>query len=260
MTLPPFRSAYRDLYDDLVKISPSVPNAVARAIAYEDAHDLSIPRVYVSTAITSAGYRRDPALPIADVIERNNNAALLIAAALQDHDAPNVAPDEIMLPVELGSVQGWKDSDYLLFYFSWLAGLTETATVWLVDELATPAYGEIINLTDDRTLSNEERWPHYRLYTEALLTKIAVAESRPCGKRADGADLMLQLIDVEWSLGCRAERIFADARGLIRLAPTFDTDPGHEALAHAIDELIALGAVVGLSRKPVELVPAGPLP
>jgi hypothetical protein len=179
---------------------------------------------------------------------------------LEEQDAAGVAPDAIMLPAELGSVQGWKDSDYPLFYFSWLTGLTETATAWLVDELAAPAYGKIMEIANNRDLSNEERWPHYRLYTEALLTKIAVAESRPRGKRADGADVMLQLIDVEWSLGCRAEQIFADARGLIRLAPTFEPDPADARIAQVLGELTELGAGVGHPRKPVELVPAGPLP
>lgn len=35
------------------------------------------------------------------------------------------------MPTELGKVPDWHDSHYLLFYFSWLAGLTTSGASWL---------------------------------------------------------------------------------------------------------------------------------
>jgi tRNA(Arg) A34 adenosine deaminase TadA len=252
--LLPFRSSYRALYREIGEISPSVPNAIARAIAYEDERNLETPRVYVSTAITSGGYRRDSSLALGEVIARNNHAALLMAHELQAHDAPHVTPYEVMLPVELGPVEGWGDTDYLLFYFAWLGGLTEVGAAWLVDQLSGSAYQPIRAVADDRRRSNEDRWPQYKIFVEVALTTLAVAEARPGAKRADGADLMLQLIDVETSLGCRAERLFADARGLTRLAPTFGPEVSDKVGAQ-VAALNALGVQVGALRKAVELVP-----
>lgn len=251
---PPFRSSFLGLYTEIVTISPSVPGAIARVVAYEDQNDLATPRVYVSTAITSGGYRRNNSLSLNEVISRNNHAALLIADELQANKAPHVTPYEVMLPVELGKVQGWKDTDYLLFYFAWLGGLTETGAAWLVEKLDEEAYREIRETADDRSKSNEERWPNYEIFADAAITQLAVAATRRGGKRSEGADLLLQLIDFETSLGCRAEQLFADARGLDRLAPTFGTGV-RDALDTELKALEALDATVGARRNAAELIP-----
>lgn len=65
---------------------------------------------------------------------------------------------------------------------------------------------------------------------------------------------MLQLIDVEFSLGCQAEQMYADARGLDRLAFTAAADLP-DPIGSDLAELGRLGAMIGRSRMPVELVP-----
>jgi hypothetical protein len=70
----------------------------------------------------------------------------------------------------------------------------------------------------DRGKSNDDRWPSYRTFVEVLLAKLALAGARPDAMQDDGCQLLLQLVDVEYSLGCRAEQIYAEARGLDRLA------------------------------------------
>lgn len=249
-----FVSVFKPIYDSIVQAGPSVAEAVAQAIAFEDAHDLDTPRVYVSTAITSGGHRRDPAMEIGEVIARNNRAATLVMSALSGHHAPQVAPAAVMVPTELGKVPGWGDTQYLLFYFAWLAGLSAAGAAWLQEQLIEPVYAPILALANDRSLTNEERWPHYRVFTEIAIAKLALAEARPDGKRTDGSSLLLQLIDVHQSLGCRAEEIFADVRGLDRLAPTFAADLVG-AIGSEIGDLQKLGATTGIDRKPVELVP-----
>jgi hypothetical protein len=249
-----FVSVFKPIFDGIVQTGPGVAEAVAQMIAFEDAHDLDTPRVYVSTAITSGGHRRDPTLEIDEVIPRNNRAATLVMSALAAHGAPQVEPAGVMVPTELRKVRGWGDTHYLLFYFAWLAGLSAEGTSWLQEQLAEPVYEPTLAKANDRSLTNEERWPHYRVFTEIALAKLALAEARPRGKRTDGSSLLLQLIDVHQSLGCRAEEIFADVRELDRLAPTFAADLTG-ALGSEIGELQKLGATTGIDRRPVELVP-----
>ena len=251
---PPYVSAFRPLYDDLVRRPPTVSEAVARAIAYEDERNLAVPRVYVSMAITSAGWRRDHSLPLDEAIARNGRLAAYVLAGLARHAAPRTHPTEVMLPTELGKVRGWADSDYLLFCFAWLGGLSASATRWLESQLSEPIYAPIRRAADDRSRSNDERWPHYRLLAEALLTNLALAEARPDGKRADGSQFLLQLVDTGQSLGCRAETIYADVRTLDRLSPTFADDLSGP-LGEELNAVRSVGARVGVARKPVEIVP-----
>lgn len=248
-----FVSAFKPLYDDLLK-GGSVANAVATAARFQEEHDLALPSVYVSTAITSGGYKRDTSLELPEIIKRNNRSAALIATALAANDAPHFAANNTMLPTELGPVKGWGDSDYILFYFCWLSGLSPAGAAWIEKRLAEPAYQPILAAANDRKKPNDERWPPYRLFVEIVLGNLPLAEAQPNGKRSDGCSLLLQLVDVGYSLGCQAEQIYADARGLDRLAPSFDAglpDP----LGAEVKALTALGATVGTERKPVELVP-----
>lgn len=250
-----FTSAFKPLYDGLVTANPGVAEAVELAIAFEEAHSLATPRVYASTAITSGGHSRDKSLTkLDDVIARNNRSAQLIMSALISYDAPQVGPRDVMLPTELGKVPSWTDSDYLLFYFAWLAGLSRAGAWWLEQRLAESVYAPILAVANDRSLENAQRWPHYRAFTEIALTSLALAEALPNGKRRDGSEFLLQLVDVQESLGCRAERLFADARGLDRVSVSFPDDLTG-ALGAEIAELRRLRATAGVRGQPVELVP-----
>jgi hypothetical protein len=249
-----FTSAFKPLYAELEQPGLSVSAAVHKAEAFEKARNLSLPRIYVSTAITSGGYFRDKSLSGRDVIAHNNRSATLLMTALIDSDAPQIAADDVMLPTELGKVPDWADSHYLLFYFSWLSGLSFAGTQWLEQEIADPTHDSILATANNRALTNEERWPSYKTFVEIALTKIELAEARPDGKRGEGSEIMLQLIDVEFSLGCQAEQMYADARGLDRLAFTAATDLP-DPIGSDLAELGRLGAKVGITRMPVELVP-----
>jgi hypothetical protein len=249
-----FVSAFKPLYDNLLVPDLSPAAAVQKAVDFEASKGLSIPTVYASTAITSGGHRRDESLPRGEAIAKNNASGTMIATALQAYDAPLITPINTMLPTELGHVPNWSDSQYILFYFSWLSGLTPAGTTWLEQQLEDPAYAGIITAADEFEKPNEERWPYYRTFVEITLTKLALAESRPGGKRSDGCEVLLQLVDVEYSLGCKSEQIYADVRGLDRIAPTFGTELAGPLAADRAD-LLALKATVGTTRQPVELVP-----
>jgi hypothetical protein len=252
----PFVSNYKPLYDAIVEAGPTTPHAaVAQAGAFEEQGGLQVPRVYVSTAITSGGYARVHLPASTDDIVNNDRAAAELLAQLAADNAPFVEASSIMVPTELGRVPEWKDSDYLLFYFCWLAGLSGPGAAEVYDQLHQPVYEPILAVADDRTIAdNEQRWPHYEAVARVMLSMIAVAETRSSGKRADGASLMLHLIDTDYSLGCRAETLFALSRNLDRLAPTLAANLD-EPLAGTVLALTQRGAAVGAPRQPSELVP-----
>jgi hypothetical protein len=250
-----FRSLFARLYEEIVRSDPTPAAALARAIEFEASIDASTPTVYASTAITSGGYAFGVPHPDREVIERNGAVAARVVASLEQADAPFVGWDTVMLPTELGKVPSWKDSDYLLFYFAWLSGLSASGADWLQARMADPVYEPIVRLTNDRSIrDNETRWPSYRTFTEILITNVAVAESRSHGKRAEGAQVLLQLVDTGRSLGCRAEALYAQARDLDRFAPTLAADI-EGPLANDVAALARHGAVIGVPRREVELVP-----
>ena len=249
-----FVSAFKSLYDDMVGGEPTVTDAVEKALVFQAREGLVAPRVYLSTAITSGGFFRDKDLSLPQVIERNGKAAELIVSALSENRAPAVSAKSVMLPTELGKVPGWKDSHYIAFYFCWLSGLSRSGTAWVEKELEDEVHRSTLEAANDRTRPNEERWPAYRTFVEILVAKLAIAEARPGAVHSKGCECLMQLIDVDYSLGCRAEQIYADARSLDRLAPTFAPDLGGD-LGSEIAALKSLQAKVGVDRKSVELTP-----
>ncbi len=249
-----FVSSFRPVFADLEQgtITPSA--AVQRALDFQELHHLRTPQIYVSTAITSAGYKRDTTLPTADVIRLNNEAAQTLLTALHAGGAPGIHPAELMVPTELGKVPGWKDSHYLIFYFSWLSGLSAEATAWVEGRIADPVLAPTLVIADDRNRPNAERWPHYEQFVNVLLTHLTVAAARRRGRVGDPSTTMLQLIDVQESLGCRAEDLFAEVNNLDLLTLTLAEGLSGPVAEH-IKRLSDLKATLGVPRRPAQLVP-----
>jgi hypothetical protein len=256
----PWTSSWKPAFDEIVESAPSPSGAVDSMTQFAKREHLDLPTIYGSTAITSAGHKRDPELQGADafpeVIRRNNRTASLLKGSLCDHTANHVSSVNTMVPTELGKVTGWKDTHYLQFYFAWLAGLSPSGAVLYAEGLTDPAYEKILAAADDRSLPNEARWPAYKIFVEIAIAKLADVERRTGAKHDDGATILLQLNDVGESLGCRAEQMYSDARGLDVIAPSIAADIGGDLgddLAHLAD----IGAQVGVVRGPVELVAVG---
>jgi hypothetical protein len=254
-----WHSTWKPAFDEIVTGAPSPANAVELVRKFGAPKQLPIPRYYVSTAISSAGWRRDPELQdpanIGTAIERNNATASRILAPLVANSESLVNGDTMMVPTDLGKVRGWKDTDYLVFYFAWLSGLTAPGAAAFAQSFRDPVYQPVIDTADDRSITdNERRWPSYQAFVEIALTKLRIVESQRRFKDSEGSEILLQLVDVSLSLGCRAERLFADARGLDVIIPTFtDQLPGE--LGSDVQRLTELGAQVGAPRHQVELIP-----
>jgi hypothetical protein len=162
-----------------------------------------------------------------------------------------------MLPTEIGELRfaggrPWADTDYLEFYFAYAAGLSISASERMEETLSASDYSAVLDLANDRSRTNDDRWPAYRAFTEVILAKLQDL-LRTGGAAYEPFSAMLQLVDVALSLGCRAEELYASYLGLDvviaaiapdRLAPA---DP----LGPDLDELGKLGAVVGVDATAV---------
>ena len=252
----PWTSDFAEGFDALVSTGPTAAEAVIKMISYENERGLRTPEFYISTAISSAGHRREPELRpptgIPEAIRRNNITGSLILRELVE-SSTLLAPGNVMAPTELGKVEGWSDLDYLGFYFAWMSGLSEEGAVWYFDQLRDPSYAEVFAPAADRTLSNPERWPAYRAFTEIAIAKVDQARTSADRVRSPGCRVLVQLVDVDESLGCRAETLFAEIQGLDVIAPSFGPDVAPE-LAADIARLAELEAAVGVPRHPAQLV------
>jgi hypothetical protein len=159
-----------------------------------------------------------------------------------------------MVPTELGKVPSWKDTDYLTFYFAWMAGLNSVGTEQLCRSLDDPFYSPMKEIANTRGIPNDRRWESYRLFTEVLISKLQTVESRDSTRAGESVNTLIQLVDVDKSLGCQAERIFADVLRLDIIAPTFEIGQLSGELADYVSGLHGRGAVVGTTRTPVEMV------
>lgn len=259
MTLTPqgddgFTSSWKPVYDELVRAPRSVAEAVSMCLIFQEAQKIRTPKIYVSTAITSAGFKRDRNLPFDEVVSFNNRTASLALDHLNATNAPGIYADEVMVPTELGKVPNWADTHYLAFYFSWLNGLSVDGAAWLEGRLEDAVLTPIITAANARDRANSERWPFYQQYVEILLSTLAMAVARRGGQTGDPCQALVQLIDTSESLGCRAEEMYADVRGIDRLAVTYAEDLP-EPLGPLIRRLEELKASVGVARRTVQLVP-----
>jgi hypothetical protein len=251
-------SARKSAYDSIVAQAPAPAEAVQIMIDFETAHGLTTPLVYVSTAITSGGFRRDPRYSdpaaVRQAIDMNNAACANLMAVIASQPEPLATVDNVMVPTELGAVPQWADSHYLEFYFAWCAGLTGQAAAAYSLALTSPELASIRAEADARDRSNAERWPAYAQFAKAATVEAALA------RRVLGADArpasryLLQLVDVGYSLGCQAETVMARGVGWEILTIAVGSNLTGTALTD-VQALRALDATVGAASQPIEIVP-----
>jgi hypothetical protein len=251
-------SARKPAYDSIVARAPTPAKAVQMMIDFEAGHGLTTPLVYVSTAITSGGFRRDPQYSDPAAVDRaivmNAAACARLMAVIAGQPEPFVTVDNVMVPTELGAVPEWRDSHYLEFGFAWCAGLTGQAAEAYSQALASPELASIRAEADARERTNAERWPAYAQFAKAATVEAALA------RRALGADarpssrFLLQLVDVGYSLGCQAETVLARGLGWDILTVAVGGTLTGAALTD-VQALHALRATVGAVSQPIEIVP-----
>lgn len=209
---------------------------------------------YVSTTITSGGFARDTELPFAEAIAQNTALAGALTNAIIANCA--VRPSSVILASDLPKVPGWKQSDYLIFWLSLLEGVPGE-----VSEGLGAYMQEFAGTTkmDDSTASYDDKLRSYEALVEEFVrmgNALAIPGRNDYMRQRPRIFNMIQLIDTEESLGCRAERLYARLRGLnvykIRLEP----DLLSQETRRALGAVTALGAKVGIQdRSPVRLIP-----
>jgi hypothetical protein len=234
------------------------PHAVHHVRQQEEALEVPPASVYVSTAITSGGYIRDKKLDIRAVIEANNQTSGLLVGELVNAGGA-VTATNVMVPTEIGKVRwpdghSWRDTDYMTFYFAYASGLSGEAAEKLMAGLAVAEYEAILRTANDReNLNNEERWPSYRAFTQIALGMVAGLLRSPKAQSYPAFESMLQLVDVDLSLGCQSERLYANFFGLDLIVPAVNEPslPENHPLRLELTELRNLGARVGVAASPV---------
>lgn len=167
------------------------------------------PTVYLSMAITSAGFKRDPDLSFGEVLDKNTRYGSLAALAIIERYS-NLDITDIIVPSELGKVRGWSQADYLLFWFHVISGVDYDAAVSIESSLrlsglpSTPGFS-------DPSLTSAQRWGDYAsLATKyADLFKNYYHVTPPSNIRA-----ILFVLDKELSLGARAEDLLCRKIGI----------------------------------------------
>jgi hypothetical protein len=217
----PFVSLRATAFAALLDGSLTPYAAVDSVRAFEAARpELERCDVYVSTAITSGGFQRNTTDFDAAKQKNEDLAARMLTALLESQ--VTLTPTNMMIPTELGHVQGWTDIDYLQFYFAYARGLSGSDAAALHDAVIAQSTPEARGVADNRELSNDERWEDYRRVTVVMLEAIDAITRTPRAPVYPALSVMLQLVDTEHSLGCRAEQLFAEHFQLDILAPAVD--------------------------------------
>ena len=190
--------------------------ALARALAPHEAYemfDLFLvthgldPVVYLSMAITSGGYRRDPDLPMGDVISRNSVFGQLAALALI-RDIPELDLSDIIVPSELGKVTRWDQMDFLLFWFHVIAGLRPHEAAYIE--------GVVQEKINSRALSDTEspKCQYDRLVSDYKAAMCDLVSNTAKKLHPNNIQAVIFILDGEMSLGAQAEQELCYALGI----------------------------------------------
>jgi hypothetical protein len=169
---------------------------------------------YISTAITSGGYRRDTRLSYSDVVAKNSDYALILADELHHHGLIDV--ETTLDSVALGKVKGWKQSDYLFFF---LTGMARP----IIRQKYTPEYRQLLSIYcepktydpaifNDESLSNEARAAQYQAFTSEYWERTCQLDIAPI-------DRTIRVADWNRTLGGRAEEQLARLIGIRVFTP-----------------------------------------
>lgn len=251
-----FISVRKQGFDLLLGRSQRPHEALRVLRGWEASVGLDSPKIYVSTAITSGGFRRDAARDFQSAKTANERAASLLIGALLGTGLL-VSSTNCMIPTELGAVPGWSDSDYLQFYFAYACGLSDTAAQSLDLAASKLLPSASLDLANNRALTNVERWPYYEALTRGILEALDEILSKSKSVGHAPFNVLLQLADTDWSLGCRAELLFAEHFSLDVIWAAIDVpalDPG-AALRQKLEALKRLNATFGSPGGPVLPVP-----
>jgi hypothetical protein len=150
-----------------------------------------------------------------EVITRNTKSARLLAAELVSKDI--LHPHTMILPVDMGYVPGWGQSDWISFWLAVISGVDlgmRTNNPKLQKfraELERQLDQDSVNLAllNDHEATAVTRAPEYFKFARAWSNLTAKHRPEP-----HSAHRLISLIDTKDSLGSQTERLFARLRGI----------------------------------------------
>lgn len=221
---------------------------------------------YGSTSITTGGHARLPDKKIGEVITANTRTARQIVQVLEAAGA--VEAHDIMLSVDLGKT-GWDQTQYMSFWLLSNAGpdISEVARRFGLSAFKNTIRDKLhehevdLELMGNMTLDREIRRTEYAKFAFAYAEVV---------KYLDRSNIPLQpvrrllsLVDPNISIGCYAERVFAQAISI----PRFRVTPvrpmaveetseavGLPTLQHDLGIIQAYGAEICVARAGATLV------
>lgn len=173
---------------------------------------LPSPALYISTTITSGGFRRDEGMPIGEAIGANSLfARSLTQEGLLEY---GLDPSWVILPSELGKVPGWKQTDYLQFWMYIIRAVHPDSAHSLEGGYFNNPSSEFPTIGDTMEVAPTyaERREAYIAFVRLYLQMKSDAETRDLLAPYWQAPVVLPGFDNGMSLGCSAEYYFAETR------------------------------------------------
>lgn len=209
---------------------------------------------YVSTTITSGGFARDKSMPFGDAIAQNTAIADALTSVLMSES--DIRPDKIVLASDLPKVKDWKQSDYMIFWLCMLEGVPGELAVPFGNSLQ--AFSSQTSI-DDGAASYDDKWLGYKALVDRF---VDMRQQHLLRGRNDYAQQhasirkMIQLLDTDQSLGCRAEEHYARRSDVEMYKLVIEHEKLGDELRRQLGVLASQGAVIGAPTKAIRLVPA----
>lgn len=204
---------------------------------------------YGSTAMTTAGHNRNPAVERSEGMKRNIDTARMMSVAM--HNQGTLDAPALILPVDFGYIPGWQQSDYIHKWLLTLGGLDLSARGAATDyeqrlQRALREQGVDLGVMNDGSLEATVRAEQYFKFAGACVLTAQQTDGDHHRVRR-----VISLVDPYESLGSQTERAFARASGI----PVFDTRavlPAHDVgevlpdyrLRRDVADIISFGGTV----------------
>lgn len=237
-------SPYQKVFES-IEVTPDCTTIQAYSLFYNRlSHSELDPSIYLSMAITSGGYARDPELTYGDILAKNGHYGSLVAETLSKQFVNiGILPTDILVPSDLGKVAGWSQADYLLFWAHVITGLDPYEAEQVdaaIHEAGTTKHAGFFN----KQLPRDERWLAYKQLVDVYVEQFSILE---LGRGNSGAALpqnmqaVILALDPQESLGVNAERYLCHKLGLGEYV-TQIKDVDNSAFKVVSDALASLGA------------------
>lgn len=239
---------YKIIFTEIERTAPTPIGAYTHFRSAAKEHGLD-PIFYTPMAITSGGFSRATDLSYGDIIQKNSEYADTVAENLVKA-IPGSAPEDFLIPSQLGKVKGWGQADYLMFFMHTMAGLDPKEAAVIESEIGLEEIRGMPGFTD-ASLNQEMKWEQG--YKNIPLRYMNLIRQHGFGKGENGTDLPqniqanILILDPQLSLGTNAERQMGDLLGIGEYVVSI-SEPSYELVVFR-RELEELGANIVQSGK-----------